>query len=108
MNYVSFCRVITTTELEEVRMVDCAFSKICGLLGDFSPRVRTKALSLLGLLKGVSRRYIEQALDKEPKNLEDEGSTVEERSGSCGDFVHGLEDEFLEVHIDILNIPGKK
>ncbi|XP_015599164.1 integrator complex subunit 4 [Cephus cinctus] len=82
---------------EEQRMVDCAFSRICALMGDLSPRVRAAAMSLLGTMKGVSRRYIEQALDKKQKRVEDEGSEVEERSASCGAFIHGLEDEFLEV-----------
>ena len=86
-------------DLEEIRMVDCAFSKICSLLGDLSPRVRALAMSLLGTLKGVSQPYIEQALDKKPKRVEDEGPEVEERSGSCGAFVHGLEDEFSEVRL---------
>ncbi|XP_046739283.1 integrator complex subunit 4 [Diprion similis] len=82
---------------EELRMIDCAFSKICGLMGDLSPRVRAAAMSLLGMMKGVSRRFVEQALDKKQKRGGDEGPEVEERSGSCGAFIHGLEDEFLEV-----------
>lgn len=89
--------MIPEQEGEEIRMIDSAFSKICGLMGDLSPRVRASAMSLLGSMKGVSRRYIEQALDKKPKTVEDESSEVEERSGSCGAFIHGLEDEYLEV-----------
>lgn len=84
---------------EELRMIDCAFSKICGLMGDLSPRVRAAAMSLLGTMKGVSRRFVEQALDKKQKRGGDEGPEVEERSGSCGAFIHGLEDEFLEVSV---------
>ncbi|XP_043476847.1 integrator complex subunit 4 [Leptopilina heterotoma] len=90
-------QMIPEQEGEEIRMIDSAFSKICGLMGDLSPRVRASAMSLLGSMKGVSRRYIEQALDKKPKTVEDESSEVEERSGSCGAFIHGLEDEYLEV-----------
>ncbi|XP_012253006.2 integrator complex subunit 4 [Athalia rosae] len=82
---------------EELRMVDCAFSKICSLMGDLSPRVRAAAISLLGTMKGVSRRFMEQALDKKQKRGRDVAPEVEERSGSCGAFIHGLEDEFLEV-----------
>lgn len=78
-------------------MVDCAFSQICSLMGDLSPRVRASAMSLLGTMKSVSRRYIEQALDKKQKVIEADRSEVEEKSGSCGAFIHGLEDEFLEV-----------
>lgn len=78
-------------------MVDCAFSQICSLMGDLSPRVRASAMSLLGTMKSVSRRYIEQALDKKQKVVETDRSEVEEKSGSCGAFIHGLEDEFLEV-----------
>lgn len=80
-------------------MVDCAFSQICSLMGDLSPRVRASAMSLLGAMKGVSRRYIEQALDKKQKVVEADRPEVEEKSGSCGAFIHGLEDEFLEVYI---------
>ncbi|KAF7996987.1 hypothetical protein HCN44_005264 [Aphidius gifuensis] len=82
---------------ESIRMIDCVFSKICGLMGDLSPRVRASAMTLMGTMKGVSKRYIEQALDKKQKKVEDETSEIEERSGSCGAFIHGLEDEFLEV-----------
>lgn len=91
--------MVPGTEGEDIRMIDSAFSKICGLMGDLSPRVRAAAMSFLGKMKGVSRRYIEQALDKKQKrNIDDENSEVaEERSGSCGAFIHGLEDEFLEV-----------
>lgn len=82
---------------EDIRMVDCAFSQICSLMGDLSPRVRASAMSLLGTMKSVSRRYIEQALDKKQKVVEADRPEVEEKSGSCGAFIHGLEDEFLEV-----------
>lgn len=86
---------------EDVRMVDCTFSQICSLMGDLSPRVRASAMSLLGTMKGVSQRYIEQALDKKRKVVEVDSAVrpeVEEKSGSCGAFIHGLEDEFLEVN----------
>ena len=79
-------------------MVDSAFCKLCSLMGDLSPRVRAAAMSLLGTLKGVSRRHIEQALDKKQIRVEDGGPEAE-RTGinTCGAFIHGLEDEFLEV-----------
>lgn len=85
------------TDGEDIRMVDCAFSQICSLMGDLSPRVRASAMSLLGTVKVVSQRYIEQALDKKQKIVEADRPEVEEKSGSCGAFIHGLEDEFLEV-----------
>ncbi|XP_031778632.1 integrator complex subunit 4 [Nasonia vitripennis] len=85
--------------VEDMRMVDSAFCKLCSLMGDLSPRVRASAMALLGSLKGVSRRHIEQALDKKQIRVEDEGPRDEERTGinTCGAFIHGLEDEFLEV-----------
>ncbi|KYN02203.1 PREDICTED: integrator complex subunit 4 [Cyphomyrmex costatus] len=89
--------IIVGSDGEDVRMVDCAFSQICSLMGDLSPRVRASAMSLLGTMKSVSRRYIEQALDKKQKVVEADRPEVEEKSGSCGAFIHGLEDEFLEV-----------
>ncbi|XP_043515700.1 integrator complex subunit 4 [Frieseomelitta varia] len=89
--------IIVGTDGEDIRMVDCAFSQICSLMGDLSPRVRALAMSLLGTMKCVSQRYIEQALDKKQKVVEADRPEVEEKSGSCGAFIHGLEDEFLEV-----------
>ncbi|XP_072743656.1 integrator complex subunit 4 [Anoplolepis gracilipes] len=89
--------IVVGSDGEDIRMVDCAFSQICSLMGDLSPRVRASAMSLLGTMKSVSRRYIEQALDKKQKVVETDRSEVEEKSGSCGAFIHGLEDEFLEV-----------
>ncbi|KAG5321383.1 INT4 protein, partial [Pseudoatta argentina] len=89
--------IVVGSDGEDVRMVDCAFSQICSLMGDLSPRVRASAMSLLGTMKSVSRRYIEQALDKKQKVIEADRPEVEEKSGSCGAFIHGLEDEFLEV-----------
>ncbi|XP_076626373.1 integrator complex subunit 4 [Colletes latitarsis] len=89
--------IIVGADGEDIRMVDCAFSQICSLMGDLSPRVRASAMSLLGTMKGVSQRYIEQALDKKQKIVEADRPEVEEKSGSCGAFIHGLEDEFLEV-----------
>ncbi|XP_011167338.2 integrator complex subunit 4 [Solenopsis invicta] len=89
--------IVVGSDGEDVRMVDCAFSQICSLMGDLSPRVRASAMSLLGTMKSVSRRYIEQALDKKQIVVEADRPEVEEKSGSCGAFIHGLEDEFLEV-----------
>ncbi|XP_012528801.1 integrator complex subunit 4 [Monomorium pharaonis] len=89
--------IVVGSDGEDVRMVDCAFSQICSLMGDLSPRVRAAAMSLLGTMKSVSRRYIEQALDKKQIVVEADRPEVEEKSGSCGAFIHGLEDEFLEV-----------
>ncbi|XP_076380143.1 integrator complex subunit 4 [Megalopta genalis] len=89
--------MIMGSDGEDTRMVDCAFSQICSFMGDLSPRVRTSAMTLLGSMKGVSQRHIEQALDKKQKIVEADRPEVEEKSGSCGAFIHGLEDEFLEV-----------
>ncbi|XP_011313363.1 integrator complex subunit 4 [Fopius arisanus] len=89
--------IIIGQDGEDIRMIDCAFSKVCELMGDLSPRVRASAMSLMGSMKGVTQRYIEQALDKKQKRVEDEGLEMEERSAACGAFIHGLEDEFLEV-----------
>lgn len=91
--------------VEDMRMVDSAFCKLCSLMGDLSPRVRASAMALLGSLKGVSRRHIEQALDKKQIRVEDEGPRAEERTGinTCGAFIHGLEDEFLEVRLKLIN-----
>lgn len=96
VSFISYS-IVVGSDGEDVRMADCAFSQICSLMGDLSPRVRASAMSLLGTMKSVSRRYIEQALDKKQKVVEADRPEVEEKSGSCGAFIHGLEDEFLEV-----------
>lgn len=82
-----------------MRMVDSAFCKLCSLMGDLSPRVRASAISLLGSMKKVSLRHIEQSLDKKIIRVEDESLEEVEKRGisTCGAFIHGLEDEFLEV-----------
>ncbi|KAJ8680914.1 hypothetical protein QAD02_016701 [Eretmocerus hayati] len=84
---------------EDMRMVDSAFCKLCSLMGDLSPKVRASTMALLGTLRGVSQRHIEQALDKKQIRVEDEGPDVAEKTSinTCGAFIHGLEDEFLEV-----------
>ncbi|XP_034934524.1 integrator complex subunit 4 [Chelonus insularis] len=89
--------IVVGTDGEDIRMIDSAFSKLCELVGDLSPRVRASAMSLMGSMTSVSSRYIEQALDKKQITVEDESSEIQERSASCGAFIHGLEDEFLEV-----------
>lgn len=89
--------IIIGQDGEDIRMIDCAFSKICGLMGDLSPRVRASAMTFMGSMKGVSKRCIEQALDKKQKKVDDDTTEIEERSQACGAFIHGLEDEYLEV-----------
>ncbi|KYQ52657.1 Integrator complex subunit 4 [Trachymyrmex zeteki] len=42
---------IVGSDGEDVRMVDCAFSQICSLMGDLSPRVRASAMSFLRTMK---------------------------------------------------------
>nr|XP_023015747.1 integrator complex subunit 4 [Leptinotarsa decemlineata] len=115
----------------EIRLIDDAFGKICNGVSDLSMNVRTLAASLLGSMKLVSPKFLNQTLDKKlmsnmrrkrtahelawenvtsgewasgkkwaddaPKEVIDADSISLMSSGACGAFVHGLEDEFLEV-----------
>lgn len=49
---------------EELRVVDDGFAKICNCLNDISWKVRAEAARLMGSLRGVSTRFLEQTLDK--------------------------------------------
>ncbi|XP_018574117.1 integrator complex subunit 4 [Anoplophora glabripennis] len=115
----------------EIRLIDDAFGKICNGVTDLSMQVRTLASKLLGGMKLVSPKFLNQTLDKKlmsnmrrkrtahelawenvtsgewasgkkwaddaPRELLDAESISLMSSGACGAFVHGLEDEFLEV-----------
>jgi len=117
--------------VEEVRLVDDAFAKICQAMGDLSVNVRTSAAELLGSMTHVNSHFLEQTLDKKLMSDMRRKRSAHERhwenvtsgewasgsrwaddkprenlsadsvslihSGACGAFVHGLEDEFLEV-----------
>lgn len=116
---------------EDIRLIDDAFSKICQAVNDLSMQVRTQACKLLGSMKMVSPKFLNQTLDKKlmsnmrrkrtahelawenvtsgewasgkkwaddaPKEVLDANNVSVMNSGACGAFVHGLEDEFLEV-----------
>lgn len=115
----------------EIRLIDDAFGKICNAVTDLSMHVRTLAAKLLGTMKLVSPKFLNQTLDKKlmsnmrrkrtahelawenvtsgewasgkkwaddaPREVLDADSISLMSSGACGAFVHGLEDEFLEV-----------
>ncbi|KAJ8918318.1 hypothetical protein NQ315_008011 [Exocentrus adspersus] len=115
----------------EIRLIDDAFAKICNGVTDLSMQVRTLAAKLLGTMKLVSPKFLNQTLDKKlmsnmrrkrtahelawenvtsgewasgkkwaddaPRELLNADSISLMSSGACGAFVHGLEDEFLEV-----------
>ncbi|RZF49049.1 hypothetical protein LSTR_LSTR013944 [Laodelphax striatellus] len=89
---------------ESIRLVDSAFSKICGGVGDLSMRVRTLSAQLLGSMLLVGDKFLQQTLDKKlisnlrKKRSAHERAWVNVTSAELGGaFVHGLEDEFLEV-----------
>lgn len=48
----------------EIRLIDDAFGKICNGVTDLSMHVRTLAAKLLGSMKLVSPKFLNQTLDK--------------------------------------------
>ncbi|KAJ1927287.1 hypothetical protein IWQ60_003059 [Tieghemiomyces parasiticus] len=112
--------------VENIRLVDDAFVKICDVVNDSSMRLRTEACVLLGSYADVQANYLSQTLSKKimshlrrrpafgkpggkhgpRRNMIPvaEGDLDVEAdefrildSGACGAFVHGLEDEYREV-----------
>lgn len=49
---------------EEIRLIDDAFGKVCNAVCDLSIHVRTLAAKLLGSMKEVSSKFLNQTLDK--------------------------------------------
>lgn len=49
---------------EEIRLIDDAFGKVCNSVCDLSMHVRTLASRLLGSMKEVSSKFLNQTLDK--------------------------------------------
>ncbi|CAG9769751.1 unnamed protein product [Ceutorhynchus assimilis] len=123
--------IVVPGSVLEIRLIDDAFGKICNGVTDLSMQVRTLAAKLLGTMKLVSVKFLNQTLDKKlmsnmrrkrtahelawenvtsgewasgkkwaddaPKELLDADNISLMSSGACGAFVHGLEDEYLEV-----------
>lgn len=50
--------------IHEIRLIDDAFGKICNGVTDLSMHVRTLAAKLLGTMKLVSPKFLNQTLDK--------------------------------------------
>ncbi|KAI8374468.1 armadillo-type protein [Radiomyces spectabilis] len=109
---------------DTVRLIDDAFVRICDLVNDASPIIRTKACILMAsyqhvnthvlaqtfskqIMSHLKRRTMQHRPSKHKKTTEipiaegdidvqsDEFHLLD--SGACGAFVHGLEDEYKEV-----------
>lgn len=123
-------------EVEELRLIDEVFARICNMINDLSLEVKVNAARLLGKMKGVNSKFLLQTLDKKlmkdlkkktintqktlfsaewsttvassDATLNDDESLSLISSGACGAFIHGLEDEYLEVRhegvIAIMNL----
>lgn len=62
--YVDTLVVSGTNKNVEIRLIDHAFSALCNAMHDLSVTVRTEAATLLGTLKDVSEKFLQQTLDK--------------------------------------------
>eukprot|EP00026_Physarum_polycephalum_P002165 Phypoly_transcript_02170.p1 GENE.Phypoly_transcript_02170~~Phypoly_transcript_02170.p1 ORF type:complete len:966 (+),score=91.89 Phypoly_transcript_02170:35-2932(+) len=106
---------------EKLRLVDNGFAKLCQGVMDAEPSVRTLACSLMGNFKGVSPHFLKQTLTKKALKASSAGGNASEdnhsvltgtdpegeiavggdqqliEAGAAGAFVHGLEDEYMEV-----------
>lgn len=49
---------------EPITLIDDAFVKVCLMVTDLSMRVRTVAITMLGNMKNVSPKLLQQTLDK--------------------------------------------
>lgn len=49
---------------EKIRLIDDAFGKVCLMVTDLSMRVRTLAITILGDMRNVSPKLLQQTLDK--------------------------------------------
>lgn len=49
---------------ETINLIDDAFVKVCLMVTDLSMRVRTNAITMLGSMKNVSPKLLQQTLDK--------------------------------------------
>lgn len=57
--------IITLEDSEqEIRLIDDAFGKVCSGVTDLSMHVRTLAAKLLGEMKLVTSKFLNQTLDK--------------------------------------------
>ncbi|KAJ9052262.1 hypothetical protein DSO57_1035982 [Entomophthora muscae] len=112
-------------EADKVRLIDDAFVNVCNIVHDSSPRVRSKGFQLLGNLHKADNKLLLQTFSKKmiARNRNDPEPTQPQapnpnrttqitadgeyemepdevrilKSGECGAFIHGLEDEFQEV-----------
>lgn len=94
------------------QFVDDGFRKICTMVSDTSTSVRALACSLLGTISHVSGHLLHQSLNKNVIKVEEDTTDQSYQSQdidimevtsrlieNCanGAFIHGLEDEYLEV-----------
>lgn len=76
MDY-SFSEIVVSGSVHEIRLIDDAFGKICNGVTDLSMQVRTLAAKLLGSMKLVSPKFLNQTLDKKlMSNMRRKVSTV--------------------------------
>ncbi|KAH3765563.1 armadillo-type protein [Pelomyxa schiedti] len=113
LQYTKNNEVSSDQHLSNSTYADDAFSKLCYVtVADCSPSVRTTACKLMGSICGVQLKFVLQAFDKKflsnkesPSAISGSGmdAQIEKTdislflSTAAGAFVHGVEDEFVEV-----------
>lgn len=55
---------LVLVKYDKIRLIDDAFGKVCLMVTDLAMRVRTKAIGMLGYMKNVSQKLLQQTLDK--------------------------------------------
>lgn len=102
---------VSVNRKEPVRVADYTFKKLCHAAIDTKIENRTMACHLLGSLHFVDENLILQTLNKKYKQnsiptmyMEEDGDDVMlisdelySEQAAAGAFIHGLEDEFLQV-----------
>ncbi|XP_073832840.1 integrator complex subunit 4 [Musca autumnalis] len=99
----------TTEDDEEMRLIDAAFSKVCGALCDLSIQIRVQAAQHLGEMTMVGPEFLHQTLDKKLMSNLRRKKTAHERGAqlvASGEWSSGKRwaDDAPQEHLDAKTI----